>query len=114
MRRLLTVCAYITVFSGLALAESWTGRLVDANCYDQQKAATSCDPTASTTNFALMVSGNAYKFDSAGNSKATDALKSRADRSTDPATPATGAVSAKVTGTKQDDNTIKVESIEMQ
>lgn len=114
MRRLLTVCAYITVFSALALAESWTGRLVDANCYDQQKAATSCDPTASTTNFALMVSGNAYKFDSAGNSKATDALKSRADRSTDPATPATGAVSAKVTGTKQDDNTIKVESIEMQ
>jgi hypothetical protein len=104
---------YISVFSALALAESWTGRLVDANCYDQQKTATGCDPTTSTTSFTLVVSGNAYKFDSAGNSKAADALKSRADRSTDPAMPATKAVSAKVTGTKQD-ATITVESIDVQ
>jgi hypothetical protein len=113
MRRLLTLCACIAVFSALALAESWTGRLVDA-CYDQQKSATACDPSASTTSFALVVSGQAYKLDHAGNTKAGDALKNRADRSANPNQPSKGAVSAKVTGSKGSDDTIKVDSIDVQ
>ncbi len=113
MRRILTTCACLAVFSVLALAESWTGRLVDSSCYDQQKTATACDPTSSTTSFALVVSGRAYKFDSEGNSKAADALKSRADRSANPNNPPSPQVSAKVTGTR-DGDTIKVDSIEVQ
>jgi hypothetical protein len=100
------------VFSVLALAESWTGRLVDASCYDQQKSATACDPSASTTSFAL-IAGQAYKLDDAGNSKAAAALKNRADRSADPDRPSKGVVSAKVTGTKDGDDTIKVVSIDV-
>jgi hypothetical protein len=103
----------VLVFSALALAEEWTGRLVDASCYDQQKTGVACDPTSSTNSFAIVVSGQAFKFDSDGNSKAAAALKSRADRSTDPNKPASGTVTAKVTGTK-DGNMIKVDNIDVQ
>ena len=113
MRNLVTLCACLTVFSVLALAESWTGRLVDASCYDQQKSATACDPSASSSSFALVVSGQTYKLDNEGNTKATEALKNRADRSANPNQPPKGAVSAKVTGSLAD-GTIKVESIDVQ
>ena len=106
------MCACATVFSALALAESWTGRLVDASCYDQQKSATACDPTSSTTMFALVSSGQAYKFDDDGNTKAAEALKNRAERSANPDEPGAKQVTAKVTGTKEGD-TIKVESIDV-
>lgn len=114
MRRILTLCACVTLFSVLALAENWSGRLVDASCYDQHKNATACDPSSSTAMFAIMVSGKAMKFDTDGNSKAAEALKSRADRSTNPATPGSTQVTAKVSGTKAEDDTIKVEAIEVQ
>lgn len=114
MRRILTLCAFVALFSTLALAETWTGRLVDASCVEQQKAATTCDPTSSTTTFAIVVSGKAYKFDDAGNTKTMDALKGRADRSSDPNKPPSPQISAKVTGAKDGDNTLKVEAIEVQ
>ncbi|HTS29446.1 MAG TPA: hypothetical protein VMH81_26435 [Bryobacteraceae bacterium] len=114
MRRILTLCACVAVITTLALAESWTGRLVDASCYDQQKSATTCDPTSSTTAFAIIAAGKAYKLDDAGNAKAVEAMKNRADRSTNPNAPASNSVAAKVTGTKDGDNTIKVESIQVQ
>jgi hypothetical protein len=113
MRRLLTLCAFVTVFTTLALAESWTGRLVDASCYDQQKSATTCDPTSSTTTFALVASGKAFKLDDAGNTKAAEAMKNRADRSTNPNAPQSTTITAKVTGTKDGEN-LKVESVEVQ
>ena len=113
MRRILTLCAFVAVFSALALAETWTGRLVDANCATQQKAATTCDPTSSTTAFAIVVSGQTYKFDDAGNQKAAEALKTRADRSSDPNKPASPQIMAKVTGAK-DGEALKVEAIEVQ
>jgi hypothetical protein len=114
MRRILTLCAFVAVFSALALAETWTGRLVDAGCVDQQKAATACDPTSSTTAFAIVVSGKTYKFDEAGNTKTMDALKGRADRSADPNKAVSTQIAAKVTGSKDGDNTLKVEAIEVQ
>jgi hypothetical protein len=120
MRRILTLCACVAVFSALALAESWTGRLVDASCIDQQKGQqkteATCDPTSSTTMFALEVSGKVHKFDDAGNAKAAEALKSRADRSANPnnpAAPPSTKIAAKVTGTKEGEN-LKVEAIEVQ
>jgi hypothetical protein len=60
-----------------------------------------------------VVSGQAYKFDTSGNTKAAAALKSRADRSSDPNKPATGTITAKVNGTK-DGQMIKVDTIEVQ
>ena len=121
MRRSVMLFTLLAGFSALALAESWQGRLVDATCYDQQKAAAydqqkaaaTCDPTSSTTMFALVASDKAYKLDGAGNSKAATALKSRADRSSDPATPASAQVMAKITGTKDGQN-LKVDTIDLQ
>ena len=123
MRRLLTLCAVVAVFSTLAMAESWTGKLVDATCFDQQQtpanppatpSAASCDASSTTTAFAIVASGKAFKFDDAGNAKAAQAMKSRADRSANPNAPAGSTVTAKVTGTKGSENTVKVDTIEVQ
>jgi len=113
MRRILTFCGCVTVFSVLAFGETLTGRLVDADCVAHQKSVTTCDPTGTTAAFALIVSGKEYKLDPAGNAKAADAIKNRADRSTDPNKPAT-EIMAKVTGTKEGDSVLKVEAIEVQ
>lgn len=120
MRKLLTVCGALAVFSTLALAETWNGKLIDATCYStqqsqpqEQRATKSCDPTTSTTMFALEVSGKVYNFDASGNAKAATALKSRADRSTNPNSPATGSINARVSGEMEGD-TIKVESVNLQ
>jgi hypothetical protein len=101
------------VFSVLAFAESWQGKLIDTACYEQKKSAATCDATSTTTAFALFVSNQAYKLDEAGNAKAADALKGRADRSSDPSKPMSTQVMAKVTGTKDGEN-LKVETIEIQ
>jgi hypothetical protein len=113
MRRILTYCACVTVFSVLAFGETFTGRLIDANCYDQQKNATTCDPGGSTAAFALLVSGKALKLDDAGNAKVAEAIKNRADRSSDP-TKSSGQIMAKVTGSKEGDGILKVEAVEVQ
>ena len=95
-----------------SLAETYSGKLLDASCYNQQKKVVSCDATSSTTAFALAVSGTVYKLDSGGNSKASAALKDRADRS-DPNKPQPKAVMATVNGTEKG-GIIAVESIDMQ
>ena len=113
MRRLLTLCASAVVFTGLSLAASWTGRLVDAACMDQQKSAATCDPSSSTTTFALFTSGKVYKLDDTGNTKAAEALKNRADRSTDPDNMTKTRIIAKVTG-KLQGNILNVDTIDVQ
>ena len=119
MGRILTLCAIVTVFASLALAETWNGRLIDANCYDQQsgqKNMGACVPTSATSSFAISVQGKIYKLDEGGNTKAAAALKDRADRSANPneANPTTSGISATITGSMDSDNHIKVESIQVQ
>jgi len=116
------LCALSAALSGLALAENWTGKLVDSACYDQQKQqeekeqpkeAKTCTPTSSTTTFALVVATQAFKLDDAGNAKAVEALKSRADRTADPGKTTAAEMMAKVSGTKMDE-ILKVDSVEVQ
>jgi hypothetical protein len=114
LRRSVTLFALLTVFSVLMFAKSFQGRLIDATCYNQQKSATACDPTSTTTAFALLVSNQAYMLDAAGNTKAADALKSRADRSANPSQPSSTHVTAKVSGTVGADNTLKADTITVQ
>ncbi len=114
MGRSMPLLALLTVFSGLAMAESWQGRLLDASCYEQHKSAATCDATSSTTTFSLFVSNQAYKLDDAGNAKVVEALKSRADRSSDPSKPLAGMIMAKITGSKEGEGILKVESVELQ
>lgn len=112
MRRILSLAALTAAFSLLAFAASWSGRLLDAGCYDEKKSAETCDATSGTTSFALSASGKVLKFDAAGNTKASTALRSRADRS-DPAKPQSKHVMAKVEGTESG-GTIAVSDIEVQ
>ncbi|HUA59623.1 MAG TPA: hypothetical protein VML19_12770 [Verrucomicrobiae bacterium] len=117
MSRILSLCALLTAFVALASAETFTGRLVDANCYDQQteqKNIGACVPTTSTSSFALFASGKLYKFDEEGNTKAAAAIKDRADRSADPSKPPSATITVKVTGSMDQANKLKVETIEVQ
>ena len=112
MHRLTILLAMVLAFTGLALAENFNGKLIDAACYAQEKGAKPCDATATTSSFAVNVGGQVYNLDAAGNSKAAEALKSRADRSADPSKATSGEVTARITGT-MDGQTIKVQSIEV-
>jgi archaellin len=114
MRRSVTLIALLTVFSVMMFAKSFEGRLIDATCYDQQKSAATCDPTSTTTAFALLVSNQAYSLDAEGNAKAGDALRSRADRSANPNAPTSTRVTAKISGTVGANNILKVDTVTIQ
>jgi hypothetical protein len=112
MRKLLTLMALVVFGSTLALAATFTGRLVDASCAQAQKGA-ACTPTASTSSFALESSGKMYKLDSAGNQKAADAMKSTtnsANRAQNEK--ATAEVTATINGTLSGEE-LKVDSIQV-
>lgn len=120
MRQLLTLLALATGCVGLACAESFSGTLLDASCYAQnqqnqqnQQTMQTCAPTSSTSSFAIQVAGKVYQLDSNGNTKAAEAMKSRADRSANPNSTTTSSVVASVTGTREGD-TINVQTINVQ
>jgi len=111
MRRIFTLGAALLFVSALAFAETYTGKLVDARCAEQQKDA-ACSPTASTAAFAIQVSGKTLKLDADGNRKAAEALKesgNSADRAKDP-NAQDSQVTATVQGTLNGDE-IKVDTI---
>jgi hypothetical protein len=97
----------------MSFADSWSGRLVDANCANQDKTAKECSASAATTSFLLVVDGKGYALDPVGNKKVTDALHNRADRSADPNAPKSADIMAKITGDK-DGDTLKVATVEVQ
>jgi hypothetical protein len=114
MRKFVSMLGILTASSVFAFADDFQGRLIDASCYQQQKSATTCDPSSATTSYVLYVGDVAYTLDTAGNQKVVDAMKTRADRSSDATKAAGKQVTAKVTGTKDAGNSLKVETIEIQ
>jgi hypothetical protein len=113
MRSILVVTACAVVFAAVCLAETFKGKLIDASCAEQQQSAGTCSPTPSTTAYAIDVSGKVYRLDADGNTKATEAVKNRAERASDPNAIARTDIRATVKGTL-DGGTLKVESIEVQ
>src|SRR5438132_13367778 len=73
MKKLLRLSAITGIFAVFAFAENYSGRLLDATCIDQGKSKI-CDPTSTSTHFALNVGGKIYRLDDAGNAKAVEAL----------------------------------------
>lgn len=93
-------------FSGLALAESWNGTLIDTMCKGKDAAnhTRQCAVGCAKGGYGLVMSdGKFVKLDEAGNAKALAALKA-STRDKD--------LKAKVTG-KLDGEVIAVESIEL-
>ena len=110
MRRVFRLSAFLVVVSALAFAETFSGKLIDAACADQQKSE-ACVPTASTTAFAINAAGKVLKLDAAGNTKAAEAMKNK-ENSADRAKNPNREINATVQGTLSED-TIKVEAIEL-
>lgn len=114
MKKTFSITALAAMFSVLALADNWSGTLLDASCYEQKKDVAGCDATGTTTAFAISASGKVFKLDATGNDKAAAALKNRADHVADPAAkPKPTAVMAKVDGTESA-GTITTTSVEVQ
>jgi len=73
----------ICLTAGLSFGvQQYHGKLLDANCYNQNKSsktgeriAVSCAPTASTSDFAIQTGGKVRMFDEAGNPKAATAMR---------------------------------------
>ncbi len=103
-------------------AENWTGKLVDASCYDSNKGAPAsvdhkaaptggekldrdCAPTSTTSTFALHANGKVYRLDSAGNAKAAADMQGGAIKQDKD-----GDVHVTVSGKMQGD-TISVDSL---
>ena len=112
MQKFLKWGAVPAMLAGLAFAEDFSGRLLDANCVDQSKSKT-CDPGSNSTAFMIVVNGKTLRLDDAGNGKAVKAMKGRADRQKDPNAPVSQSVVARVTGTS-DGDVIRVDTIEIQ
>ena len=120
MKTITKAVSVLFLGSVLCLAETWSGKVVDAACKDQAAApapapsaqsaqpggqvANACEPTASTVAFGIELSdGRVLKLDSAGNTKAAEVMKTNAGKS---------SLQATVTGSL-DGQTVKVETIEI-
>jgi hypothetical protein len=71
----------VLLLSGVALAESWSGTLVDVSCKgkDLAKHTKQCALGCAKSGFGVVLSdGKFVKFDEMGNGKAVDALKATA------------------------------------
>jgi hypothetical protein len=80
MTRITSLAAVLSMAAGLAFAGTWTGKLVDADCWGKLSRNNSqpaeCTPTATTRKFAIQTTdGKVFKLDSAGNTKAAEAIK---------------------------------------
>ena len=109
MKTIVKAVSVLCLGSLLCLAETWSGKVVDAACKDQAAAAptpapAACEPTASTVAFGIeLPDGKVLKLDSAGNTKAAEAMKNNAGKS---------SLQATVTGS-MDGQTVKVETIDI-
>ena len=107
MKRLTTISVAGLMLAAAAFAESWSGTLVDVMCKYKDLAGhtTKCAIGCAKSGFGLVAAdGKFMKFDEAGNAKALAALK---------ATSKEKDLKATVTG-KLDEETIQVESVEIQ
>lgn len=107
MKRFLLIAASASLFSAIALADTFTGTLVDVMCKDKDLAGhtAKCALSCAKTGFGVVLGdGKFVKFDEAGNAKALAAVK---------ATSKEKDLKVKVDGTL-DGETLAVNTIELQ
>ena len=106
MKRLVITGTLFVFAAAAALAETWSGTVVDVMCKGKDLAnhTTKCAIGCSKSGYGLVTSdGKFVKFDEAGNAKTLEALK---------ATKKEKDLKAKVSG-KMDGDVISVESIDL-
>jgi hypothetical protein len=107
VKRFISMTAGAALFAAAALAESWTGHVMDVMCKSKDAASHTrqCAIGCAKSGYGLVTSdGKFVKFDEQGNAKTLAMLKS-ASQDKD--------LKVKVSGTL-DGEVIKVESIELQ
>lgn len=89
MHRMTVIAAIAGLTAGFALADSWSGKLIDANCKSSNNSNSSrsnqdsatCAPTSATRVFAIQTpDGKVYRLDSSGNRKAEEMMKNDPNR----------------------------------
>ena len=114
------VMILLSITSTLCLAETWTGKLVDATCAEQGKNTSpsaasgqssknmnACTPKEGTTSFAIRTrDGRIIKLDSTGNTSAADTFKANSKGNN-------GEMVLTITGTMTGD-TVQVDSVNPQ
>ena len=113
MKTIGTIGIVLSLGAGMAYAENWTGKVLDATCYDAQKATTkshedlarACAPTVSTTEFAFQTSsGKVYRVGTGSSELAADVRNGVLKKDHD------GDVHASITG-KREGDTVNVDAI---
>lgn len=107
MKRIVLCGLAFSLFSMAALAETYSGTVVDVMCKgkDLSSHTKECALSCAKSGFGLVTAdGKFLKFDEDGNAKALEAIKAT-DKEKD--------LKAKVTG-EMDNDTLKVESIELE
>lgn len=62
MRKLLTICATLGTLCGLAVADTWTGTVLNEQCVDHH-ANRACKARPSSRAFVIDVNGTNYRLD---------------------------------------------------
>jgi hypothetical protein len=114
MRRLLTICAVFVGLSTLALANSWSGRLLDESCYNRHQSKHGCNARASSGSYVLATKGSVYRFTAGSNDGISRTLQSRHSRRNPGRSPRGSPVWAGVVGTENDKGRIRVDRIGLQ
>lgn len=107
MKRSFAIAGVAALFASLALAETWTGTIVDVMCKGRDLASHTreCALNCAKGGFGLVLAdGKFIKFDETGNARAVQALK-KTTKDKD--------LKVKVSG-KLDGEVIAVESLEIQ
>lgn len=73
MKKVLTICATLGALSGLAMADSWSGTLLDEHCANRT-ASKACEARHSTSRFLLDVNGTTYRLDEKTNENVRSAI----------------------------------------
>ncbi len=73
MRKLFTICAALGALSGLGLADTWSGTLLDAHCANA-KSNQPCYARRSSAHYLLDVNGTKYRLDGTTTSNVRSAI----------------------------------------
>jgi hypothetical protein len=76
MRKLFAICATLGALSGLAMADTWTGTLMDAHCANRS-GDQACYAKRSSVRYVLDVNGTKYRLDAHTNRDVRSALLER-------------------------------------
>jgi hypothetical protein len=100
--------------TGIGLADTWNGTLLDASCLHRHHSSKSCDAKPSTVAYVLDVNGTCYRPDARSNDETKSAMESRADKAPNPDATKAVRVHAEITGHMRSNGKIRADIVAVQ